>query len=310
MRPQFQKVLPDSNSSLTVLDVRQSAFDPGWHFHPEYELTWIRRGVGDRLVGENMGIFAQDDLVLVGSGVPHFWRSRDSVDEGDPCREQKDRQPDAHALVVQFPAAVFEALPDFRTIRDWLREAGAGMHFQSNSARVRSVLDELPGFLEESGWRRLLMLVKTLAVLAEADGAGEGKRLAGKTRPTGRRDTLAVSGQARINRAIAFVFANARESSLRMDEVARETGMTRSAFSRFFMRMTGRRFSNFVNEVRLSQACEQLMHDPQAGVAEAAFEAGFGTLSNFNRVFREAKGMTPTEFRRRFSGVRRGSRHL
>ena len=43
--------------------------------HPEYELKWVRQGVGQRMVGDHVESFRKDDLVLVGSNLPHCWRT-------------------------------------------------------------------------------------------------------------------------------------------------------------------------------------------------------------------------------------------
>jgi quercetin dioxygenase-like cupin family protein len=46
-----------------------------WHFHPEYELTYILEGQGMRLVADHLAPFAPGDLVLLGPGLPHTWTS-------------------------------------------------------------------------------------------------------------------------------------------------------------------------------------------------------------------------------------------
>lgn len=59
-------------------------------------------------------------------------------------------------------------------------------------------------------------------------------------------------------------------------------------------------FAEFVSEQRLARACAMLA-DPARRhwrILDIAFEAGFGDIGAFNRVFRRRRGMTPTEFRR------------
>ena len=77
---------------------------------------------------------------------------------------------------------------------------------------------------------------------------------------------------------------------------AAELGMSESRFSRFFRRATGNTFTDFVNLVRVNRACQLLMETDRQ-VTRICYEVGFNNVANFNRRFREIKGMTPSEFR-------------
>ena len=43
-----------------------------WHFHPEYEITFIEAPNGTRHVGEHIGQFESSDMVFIGSNIPHL----------------------------------------------------------------------------------------------------------------------------------------------------------------------------------------------------------------------------------------------
>ena len=72
--------------------------------------------------------------------------------------------------------------------------------------------------------------------------------------------------------------------------------MSPSAFSRYFKRVMGKTFSRFVNELRIGQACRALLETDRP-IAEIAYDCGFNNLSNFNRRFRELRGVSPRQFR-------------
>ena len=93
-----------------------------------------------------------------------------------------------------------------------------------------------------------------------------------------------------------------------MADVASEMGMSETRFSRFFRKATGNSYTDFVNRIRVHKACHLLMETDKL-VADICYEVGFNNVANFNRRFLEAKGMTPSEFRRQ--SVRRfGTRKL
>jgi transcriptional regulator GlxA family with amidase domain len=76
--------------------------------------------------------------------------------------------------------------------------------------------------------------------------------------------------------------------------------MAPAAFCRFFRRQTGRTFTRYVQELRLSEASQLLSHTTLP-ITIVAAQVGFGNLAHFNRCFKSQKGMTPTQWRQRFS---------
>ena len=86
-------------------------------------------------------------------------------------------------------------------------------------------------------------------------------------------------------------------------------GMSESRFSRSFRRATGNTFTDFVNRIRVQQACHLLMATDRQ-VTHICYEVGFNNVANFNRRFLEVKGMTPTQFRRQASGRFGGAPNL
>ena len=80
-------------------------------------------------------------------------------------------------------------------------------------------------------------------------------------------------------------------------DLARELDMSESAFSGFFRRATGNTFTDFVNHVRVSRACQLLMESDLL-INHIGYQVGFNNIANFNRRFLDIKGMTPSDYRR------------
>jgi transcriptional regulator GlxA family with amidase domain len=78
-------------------------------------------------------------------------------------------------------------------------------------------------------------------------------------------------------------------------------GLSAAGFSRFFSRHFGKPFVCYLAEIRIGNACRLLM-ESNLGIAQIAAEVGFNNLANFNRRFRELKGVTPSEYRRMARG--------
>ena len=72
-------------------------------------------------------------------------------------------------------------------------------------------------------------------------------------------------------------------------------------FSRAFKRHTGTTLVRYKNQLRVDLACQMLLTQPDAKVADICFDVGFSNLSNFNRHFLKLKGMSPSQFRATFA---------
>jgi len=102
---------------------------------------------------------------------------------------------------------------------------------------------------------------------------------------------------APIKRACQLIRERFRDDPAQED-IARAVGLSTSHFSRLFHRRTGLRFKEYVNEVRLRQAWRDLRETDEP-ITRLAFDAGFRSISQFNRQFKAHAGMSPREFRRR-----------
>jgi len=81
-------------------------------------------------------------------------------------------------------------------------------------------------------------------------------------------------------------------------DVARAVNMSTFYFCKVFKAGTGLTFTNYLARLRI-EAVKQHMLNPHARISEAAFAAGFQSLSQFNRVFRRIAGEAPSAYRDR-----------
>lgn len=110
----------------------------------------------------------------------------------------------------------------------------------------------------------------------------------------------ATSEPPAVARARAFISENLAED-ISLDQVAQAAGVSPFYFCKLFKEATGLTFTDYVARARVEQT-KQLMHNAQVRVSEAAYEAGFQSLSQFNRVFRRIEGCSPSEYRESLHG--------
>lgn len=287
MKPGYEHLSTDETSSLRFFITEVPRFEFYWHYHPEIELTCILRGEGTRLVGDHIGEYGPNDLVLIGPNVPHTWAGR--IRKPDPAPAASSAR--SKAIVVQFPRDLLTnsllGLPEMETVNGLFAEAEAGIRFTGWSAkRGRQKLLELHGQPE---LKRLLGLIDLLDWLGRT---GEWVRLGSK----GYRPKLNRKIEKRLDRVLYYMHT-ASQNNISLADLASIAAMNESAFSRFFRSRTGKPPIVYLNEVRIRQACHMLVNTGEP-VGLIARSCGFNNQAHFNRQFRRFTNSSPAEYRK------------
>lgn len=103
-----------------------------------------------------------------------------------------------------------------------------------------------------------------------------------------------------VARARAFISEHQAEE-ISLGDVARAVNMSGFYFCKVFKRATGLTFTDYLARLRIETVKEMLLN-PHTRVSEAAYAAGFQSLSQFNRVFRRIAGESPSTYRERIHG--------
>jgi AraC-like DNA-binding protein len=251
-----------------------------WHFHDEYELHLITASSGKAFVGDWIGPFQPGHLVLCGPRLPHNWISLDLPECGIAERD----------LVIQFrhePIAQAAAvIPELAEVLPLLERSRHGIEFFGLSERAHA---HWIGVKHSRGVRRFVAFSDFLADLARCTDY----RLLSDVQVEGEGDAIEVE---QINTIVDRITSDLAQP-LSSAEAADCLGMSPSQFSRFFRRATGNNYTDFVNRIRVNQACQLLMGTDRQ-VTHICYEVGFNNVANFNRRFLEIKGVTPSAYRR------------
>ncbi len=257
-----------------------------WNYHPEYEVHLITAGTGWFVVGDCIDIFTADQLVLVGSNVPHHW-----ISDLEPGQQLPERD-----VVFQFHpdwvAACAAQLPELGKLESVLRESRRGIAF--DGAARHTAARHLLAIGATTGPTRLAHIFGLFGAFVDA-GEGE-KRLLSDQWSTGQLRYPESGAADRIDLAYSYMLSHLADPDLKMRDAARHIGLSESAFSRYFSRVSGRSFTDTVRRMRLTQA-RKLLRDTDLPVATIAHRVGYANLSNFNRQFLAHHGHTPREHR-------------
>jgi AraC-like DNA-binding protein len=90
---------------------------------------------------------------------------------------------------------------------------------------------------------------------------------------------------------------------LSLRAVAKAAGASVFHFCKVFRKSTGLKFTDYVARVRLEDARTQLLN-PNRRISEVAYDVGFQSLTQFNRMFKRVFGQLPSGFRAHLSSNR------
>ena len=284
MRAEREHVETATGRTVVVKRFTARRFDVPWHRHPEVELTRIDRGAGQRMVGATVEPFGAGDLVLLGAGVPHTWRSETAADE-------------VAATVVQFRVEQVQALAaafaEATPVAAMIRRASGGLRFGAGSADAELdalVRDAAEGDAAAVPGRLLTLLARLASAAAEPVDAAPVT-------------PLGEAAGARVEALTTLLQARFREG-VSNAELAAAVHLSESAAARLFRRAMGQGFTDYLNSLRVADACRRLA-DTDAPVGDVALDSGFGNLSHFHRVFRQRVSQTPLQYRRSVQALRR-----
>ncbi len=282
LKPSFESLNTQSGQSFLVRYFEEKAFPAPYHYHPELELTHIIKGEGQRYVGADMSPYTAGDLVMLGPDLPHCWKSENTG----------RNEVNAISVVLQFRQDCLG--PDFfernemTLIKKFLERSNRGICFHGSTAKEGAKqLRQLER--ETDPFRRMIAFLELLQLLAASPEYTLLNKEPGHLQPS--------SDQSRINRVLAYIVDHFREE-VSLERAARISGLTTTAFCKFFKKATGKTFIETVTEYRLHYATQQLVYTDHA-VSQISFESGFGDVSHFYKTFRQKKKMSPLRYRNR-----------
>ena len=254
------------------------------HRHEVYELNFVENAEGaTRTIGDSHESIGYHDLVLMTSPkLVHVW-------EQSSCPEQ-----DIYEITIHIdPDLFFSPLMDkraFASIHRMIVRAQRGLAFPESVIQIlRDDLINLAHSNESfASVVRLFNLLHRLSLVEDARELSSSSFI----------DAHEENEDDRISKTKEYI-ENHYMRDISIQELADLVCMNVDSFSRFFHKKTGRTPNRYLIDYRLGIAARMLL-TTQLSVAEIGFSCGFNTLSHFNRLFRESKGCTPSEFRERF----------
>lgn len=254
--------------------------------HINFEIALLENCMGKRFVGDHIEDFKGDELVLLGSYLPHCWQYYNTIENSKP----------ADAIIVHFyPDFMGKDLltkPEAVHLNQLFTKAAKGVRF--SGPIVMEAKEILNKMLTENGLSRAVLMLQLLDKLALSNDA--------KTLSSPSFHVIENSTEAnRINRVFDYIFKHFKDD-ISLQDVAAVVPMSSSAFCRFFKMQTNRTLVEFIKEIRIGHAAKLLM-EGKHNITETCYKSGYNNISNFNKHFKDVKGSSPRDFAKKYKAI-------
>ncbi|MXV16369.1 AraC family transcriptional regulator [Hufsiella ginkgonis] len=280
-----KSVIPDSKT-FVIRELNEPHFDPTFHLHPEYQLSYVTKGEGTRFIGDSVKSFGPGDMVLTGPNLPHVWRN-------DHAYFEKKNNLSTTVIVMYFHHDFLGELThqkeELETITRLFHKSERGLEITGEThAIISKMMKEL---LTMSGVDSIVQLLKLLDVLANSNDCHAVTH--------NHSDSLNTEAETdRMNKVYGYIMKNFRQKIV-LEDVAAVANMTRTSFCRYFKSRVNKSYSDFLKEIRVEYACKLLKED-KMNINLIGCECGFQSPSNFHKQFKKVMGKQPLHYKNEY----------
>lgn len=287
MKIEKTKISSYINSAISVHTREESFFQAPFHSHPELELVYVKESFGKRIIGNSVDHFETGDMVFLGSDIPHVWLN-------DEIYYQNSNKLKAKAIVVYFNKDIFGPafyeMKEAKSITTLFEKAKKGLAITGKTNT--KIAKKLEVLVTKKDFEVIIGLFEILSVLSESSDY----------------NTINIESYTPNNDIVkkdrladVYQFINDNyKKEISLDEIAEIANLTPTSFCRMFKSKTKKNFIEYLNEIRISNACKQLI-ETDMSVSEIAYECGYKTVSNFNKLFKKNTGNTPKEYKNKIA---------
>ncbi|AUS06217.1 AraC family transcriptional regulator [Pseudotamlana carrageenivorans] len=284
MKPELEHIPHKIDQSIYAYTYKNACFAAPWHYHEDYELTYIVKSSGIRHVGSSLDNFHEGDLVLIGKNVPHCWKNNNHY------------LSEAISYCVQWPEHTFKSFiannPELQALQTLLNSAQAGIKFTNISfnTAIGKRLSILPDLKPEK------IMIVLLDILTDLAANSEKELLAVDQAP----NQVSDKTNSRTKAILNYIDQHYHQKITNTD-MAKLTHMSSGAFCKYFKKQFKRPFTNYLNEFRIRKACISL-RETNNTLLDISLACGYDNLSFFHRQFKKYVSMTPKAYRTLIEG--------
>jgi len=286
MKPKLLKIQSPEIESFSARRDLTPTMNSIWHYHEELELIYFKKGEGTQFIGDNISRFKSGEVVLVGANLPHYWRFDEIY--------FKSNEISADVYVIHFQSHFlgekFLEVPENRELKKLISNSARGLQIQS--PQLKRIINLIIKTVEASDHRRLIGLLEVLNEISASEN------VLNPIASIGFKYNYLSDEKEQIQNIYNYVFNN-YQKKISLHEIAEIAKVSPNTFCKFFKSRSKKNFTDFVNEIRVGQACKLLI-ERKLRVNEVCFESGFNNFASFHKCFKKLTGKSPLHYQKMF----------
>lgn len=274
----FQIPKEDTKSIKVQIDQGPYFYDK-LHYHREVQITLIVKGTGIVYGGNNMHKFGPGDIIMFGANIPHLLKNGSNYFSDDSPGVL------SHTLFFDkdsFGGGLFQ-INEMNSISAFIDTSARGI-ILSDDEISKDVLQAK----DQKNEDLVISLLSILRKISRTEYTFINSELYNLS--------LDENVGNRLNDILTYTFKHL-DQKIHIEEVAKKANLSRSQFSRYFKKHIGKSYVQFLNELRIENACASLI-DSEKNIETICYQVGFQNVSNFNRIFKKVKGVSPRAYRK------------
>lgn len=249
------------------------------HRSPTWELSYIIKGSGTRILGDKIETFSSGEVILIPPNMPHCWKFN---------HFDHDLEGKIENITIIFPhtllTGLLQSLPETKQYLEPITILKTALSFEGHTLEaIQELMFKMRLQDDFEQLQSLLCIFRKIGLTQEAQVVSSTK--------------IKNSHDSRLEEISRYIIHN-YQKKITLDEMARFTGMNRSSFCTFFKKEKGTTFFHELNTYRLQCACLQLKETDES-VADIGYNVGFNDIPYFNRIFRRRYKLSPGEYRKK-----------
>jgi AraC-like DNA-binding protein len=249
----------------------------GIHQQSTWELSYVSLGSGIRTIGDKIEPFISGEVILIPPEISHCW----SFDDSDT-----DVNGNIANITITFDDVFLDkcasVFPEMSAVIMSIRDNVDAVRFGKDKAEI--IISILNGMKDECSAEKLASLIRLLIIVSDDKElliVGHSNKINAK--------------EYKLNLIKTYVKCNFYKP-ITIDDVACHVNMNRTSFCRFVKQNIGLSFINYLNEYRISIACE-LLKKSDLNISQICYKSGFNDVPYFCRVFSHIKCISPSKYR-------------
>ncbi len=289
MSASLEKIKRTENESFSIGIFQDNFEECTWHYHDNYEISFITEGSGKRIVADSIEEFQPGDLVFIGRNIPHVWIADKDYDA--PTQRKLEM------VYLQFSDDALNtgllALPEFQYVAKALILSERGIRIKDQTLNeVSDLMLQLPYL---NSFDRMIVFLELMNIIGKSDSLVQ---LASNDYISKRFTTK----NKRIETIHQYLMNNYREE-IDLEKIADLVSMAEGSLCRFFKIQMGMTIFEYLNKIKVDLACKLLM-DKKLSMSDVALDSGFNNISHFNKQFKRITNTSPLKYSARFKDLK------